>query len=139
MIIWFKRKAFMIGPSLMQVFSLVGRLMRSTCKMFKAKMNSDILLQTATTFFFYPTFISKVYWIGVCHGLFHLHGLPRAVRSGCEIKKILKNLDHSGTWSRDPRMLKPPSLRLGNYTVYTTDKLKLNAILRLYIYKASLD
>ena len=44
--------------------------------MLKANMKSYIQLETAVIFF------SKTgYWLGVCYGWFHLHGLTRAARS----------------------------------------------------------
>ena len=54
----------------------------------KANMNSEILLQTATIFFSIEPLSKTGYWVGVCHGGFHLHGLPRAARSGSENYKM---------------------------------------------------
>ena len=54
----------------------------------KADMNSDILLQTAAIFSSNELLSETGYWLGVCHGWFHLHGLPPAARSGSEIYKI---------------------------------------------------
>ena len=54
----------------------------------KADMNSDILLQTAAIFFSDELLSETGYWLGVCHGSFHLHGLPPAARSGSEIYKM---------------------------------------------------
>ena len=58
--------------------------------MFKADMNSDILLLTAAipVFFSIELLSETGYWLGVCHGGFHLHGLPPDVRSGSEIYKM---------------------------------------------------
>ena len=39
-------------------------------------------------YFFSDELLSETgYWLGVCHGWFHLHGLPQAPRSGSEIYK----------------------------------------------------
>ena len=54
---------------------------------FKADMNSDILLQTAAIFFPDELLSETGYWLSVCHGSFHLHGLPQAARSGSELYK----------------------------------------------------
>ena len=51
-------------------------------------MNSYIPLQTAAIFFSDDILSETGYWLGVCHGWFHLHGLPLAARSGSEIYKI---------------------------------------------------
>ena len=53
----------------------------------KADMNSDILLQTAAIFFSNELLSETGYWLSVCHGWFHLHGLPQAARSGSEVYK----------------------------------------------------
>ena len=55
---------------------------------FKANMNSDIQLQTAAIFFSDELLSETGYWLGVCHGWFHLHRLPLAARSGSEICKM---------------------------------------------------
>ena len=53
----------------------------------KANMNSDIPLQTAAIFFSDELLSETGYWLGVCHGWFHLHGIPLAARSRSEIYK----------------------------------------------------
>ena len=55
---------------------------------FKADMNSDKGLQTAAIFFSDELLSETWYWLGVCHGWFHLHRLPLAARSGSEIYKM---------------------------------------------------
>ena len=62
--------------------------------LFKADMNSYLLLQTVVVFFFYQKISKTGYWLGVCDGWFHLQGLPRAARnaSRARITKWKKNL-----------------------------------------------
>ena len=59
--------------------------MRSTlfgaCSDFKADMKSFIPLETAAIFFSSEPFSQTGYWLGVCHGLFHLHGFNWPMRS----------------------------------------------------------
>ena len=47
----------------------------------KDDMKSYIPLETATIFFLANLFSKTGYWLGVCHGWFHLHELTRAARS----------------------------------------------------------
>ena len=54
----------------------------------KADMNSDIRLQMAAIFFSDELLSATGYWLGVCHGWFHLHRLPLAARSRSEIYKM---------------------------------------------------
>ena len=51
-------------------------------------MNSDIWLQTAAIFFSDELWSETGYWLGVCHGWFHLHRLTQAARSRSEIYKM---------------------------------------------------
>ena len=47
----------------------------------KAYMNSDIPLETVAIFFSSELMYKTGYWLGVCHGRFHLLGITPAMRS----------------------------------------------------------
>ena len=47
----------------------------------KAHMNRNILYNSVAIFLSSEPFSETGYWLGVCHGWFHLQGLTRAVRN----------------------------------------------------------
>ena len=68
----------------------------------KANMNSYIQLQTAAIFFSIEPLSKTGYWLGVCHGSFHLQGLTGGVKNASwERITKLKSLAHSGIRTRD--------------------------------------
>ena len=54
-------------------------------------------------YFFYRVFRSKTgYWLGVCHGWFHLQGLTGGVKNASRVRITkLKSLTHCGIRTRD--------------------------------------
>ena len=70
--------------------------------LFKANMNSYIQLQTAAIFFSIEPLSTTGYWLGVCHGWFHLQGLTGGVKNANWVRITkLKSLAHRGIRTRD--------------------------------------
>ena len=68
----------------------------------KANMNSYIQLRTAAIFFSIEPLSKTGYWLGVCHGWFHLQGLTGSVKNASWVRITkLKSLAHSGIRTRD--------------------------------------
>ena len=65
-------------------------------------MNSYIQLQTAAIFFLSSLYLKTGYWLGVCHGWFHLQGLTVGVKNASRVRITkLKSLTHYGIRTRD--------------------------------------
>ena len=66
----------------------------------KANMNSYIQLQTAAIFFSIEPLSKTGYWLGECHGWFHLQGLTGGVKNASRVR-ITKLKRHCGIRTRD--------------------------------------
>ena len=65
-------------------------------------MNSSIQLQTAAILFSIEPSSKTGYWLGVCHGWFHLQGLTGDVKNASWVRITkLKSLAHCGIRTRD--------------------------------------
>ena len=72
-------KIFVVSHFYMRILILHKLWTEHSMCLIKANMNKCKLYETASRFF--RTYILKGYWLGVCHGWFHLHGLTRASRN----------------------------------------------------------
>ena len=75
--------------------------------------------ETAAIFFSIEPWSKTGYWLGVCHGWFHFHGLARVARNAKQARitkwKILTN---SGIRTNDPLLWKPPPFPPGHEIWY---------------------
>ena len=79
--------------------------------------------------YFYIELLSETgYWLDVCHGWFHLHGLPQAARSGSEIYKMKNYSCPQRDLNSRPLDLEANAVTIRPWGLHTNTLLKLNQI-----------
>ena len=66
----------------------------------KAKVSVILPMETAAIFFSREPLSKTGYWLGVCHGWFHLHWHPRSIRSESENYKMKNSCPQRDSNSR---------------------------------------